>query len=221
MSFKSALKATVKESGLTHKELAYKSGVNQKSIENWLSTKSSVPNSSDLYKICKVLKIPMDSLFEDLPAHKVQGKNIVPYALKGDDFVEINYYNIKASAGNGLDVENYSCTTVIPILKSFIHPYNPKTVKMLEITGDSMAESHLITGDLVFFVPTENPSDGIFVIGMEDKLFVKRLEIDVMGKELRIISDNKRYEPKIVRGEEMNRVRIIGKVIGWIHRHPY
>ena len=70
-------------------------------------------------------------------------------------------------------------------------------------------------------MPSDNPSDGLYVIGIEDKLFVKRLEIDVLGHEIRIISENEKYPPKVVKGEDMNRLRIIGKVIGWITRHPY
>jgi len=111
---------------------------------------------------------------------------------------------------------------VIPVPNHFLGQHNPKKVRMLEVTGDFMSKIHLNSGDLVFFIDDDSQSDGcLYVIGIDDKLFVKKLEFDVLQHEIRIISENDRYETKIEKGEDMNRLRITGKVIAWITRHPY
>ena len=154
---------------------------------------------------------------------QVQGKKIIPFSpTKNDNIVYVPFYeDVKASAGSGAEVEDYSNAAVVPILRSFIGPYNPSTVKTLEITGDSMINIHLFSGDIVFFVPVNDPSDGLYVIGIDDRLYVKHLEFDILGQEIRIISENDRYKMQVLQGDNMNRLRVVGKVIGWITRHPY
>jgi Predicted transcriptional regulator len=73
----------------------------------------------------------------------------------------------------------------------------------------------------VFFVPIDDPGDGVYVLSINNKLLVKRVEFDPLGQEIRIISENDRYEPRVLKGESMSDVKIEGKVIGWLHRHPY
>lgn len=141
----------------------------------------------------------------------------------GDDRVFVDFYSgQQAGAGPAKDVEVYQPVTPVTILRRFINPWRPEQVKALEAKGDSMTKIGLFDRDIVLFVPDEREGDGVFVISIENRMQVKRLEFDLLGKTLRIISENDRYEPKILaRDEEINRVRIEGKVIGWLHRHPY
>jgi phage repressor protein C with HTH and peptisase S24 domain len=36
-----------------------------------------------------------------------------------------------------------------------------------------------------------------------------------LGHEIRILSENDRYPPKVVKGVDMELLHIVGKVIGW------
>ncbi|MGD1818937.1 MAG: S24 family peptidase [Pleomorphochaeta sp.] len=79
-------------------------------------------------------------------------------------------------------------------------------------------EEQLFDGDLVVFVSNLIEGDGIYVISVDGELLVKRLEFDHFDKKLIIKSENPRYEVKVVDPE---RAQILGKVVGWLHHHPY
>jgi transcriptional regulator with XRE-family HTH domain len=140
-----------------------------------------------------------------------------------DDKVYVDFYTGQsAGAGPAQDVEVYQPVTPKEILRKFINPWRPDQVRALEVRGDSMTKIGLFDRDIVLFVPSEREGDGVFVISIESRMQVKRLEFDLLGKTMRIISENDRYEPRILTSEdEIARVRIEGKVVGWLHRHPY
>jgi phage repressor protein C with HTH and peptisase S24 domain len=56
----------------------------------------------------------------------------------------------------------------------------------------------------------------IFVFLQEDHLRVKRLSR--VGKEIVATSDNRKYSPEILRGPDLKRLKIIGRVIWWDNR---
>jgi len=142
---------------------------------------------------------------------------------KGDDLVYVDFYAGQAiGAGPAQEVEVYQPVTPQAILRRFITPWRPDQVKALEARGDSMTKIGLFDRDIVLFVPSEREGDGVFVISIENRMQVKRLEFDLLGKTLRIISENDRYEPRVLTSEdEIGMVKIEGKVVGWLHRHPY
>jgi hypothetical protein len=141
----------------------------------------------------------------------------------GDELVYVDFYGgMQAGAGPGQEVELYQPVTPQAILRRFINPWRPDQVKALEVRGDSMTKIGLFDRDIVLFVPSEREGDGVFVISIENRMQVKRLEFDLLGKTLRIISENDRYEPRVLSDQaDIDRVRIEGKVVGWLHRHPY
>jgi phage repressor protein C with HTH and peptisase S24 domain len=53
---------------------------------------------------------------------------------------------------------------------------------------------------------------GIYALGLEDTIMVKQL--DRRPDELVILSANSKYSPIILRGDELETVRIIGRVVG-------
>ncbi len=81
-----------------------------------------------------------------------------------------------------------------------------------------MTGVQLFDGDIAFFVKCDMDGDGIYAISVDGEIFVKRVEYDPFNRKLVIRSENERYEPKIV---DPDRVILLGKVIGWLHRHPY
>ena len=127
-----------------------------------------------------------------------------------------------AGAGPGREVEEYQESTPLKIMRRFLLPWRPEQVRALEVRGDSMTKVGLFDRDIVLFVPEEKEGDGVFVISIENRMQVKRLEFDILGKTLRIISENDRYQPRVLTEQaEIERVIIEGKVVGWLHKHPY
>jgi phage repressor protein C with HTH and peptisase S24 domain len=92
----------------------------------------------------------------------------------------------------------------------------PKDMVLMDIIGNSM-EPALKDGDTVLIDQSQKAvlAGAIYAVGFADTIVVKRLE--KQPKELVLISENERYPMMRFRDEEMNSIRIIGKVI-WICR---
>jgi SOS-response transcriptional repressor LexA len=160
----------------------------------------------------------------ELPdAVQLRGRHTIPMALSegNPDVVMVPFYNSRVSAGPGRDIAVHQEFRPIPVITSFLSPYNPATVRALKVKGDSMTKIGLFDEDVVFFVPIDDPGDGVYVLSINEKLLVKRVEFDPFGSEIRIISENERYQPRVLKGDDMAAVKIEGKVIGWLHKHPY
>lgn len=93
---------------------------------------------------------------------------------------------------------------------------SPKHMVLMDICGNSM-EPELKNGDTVLVDQSKNEilAGAIYAIGIDDAVMVKRIE--KLPDKLVLISENEHYAPTYLQGEEINRVRILGKVI-WICR---
>ena len=87
---------------------------------------------------------------------------------------------------------------------------------LMDIFGNSM-EPELKAGDTVLIDESQKDilAGAFFAVGVDDTIMVKRLEKH--PNKLVLISANKDYAPIYLKGEEINTVRIIGKVI-WVCR---
>ncbi len=93
---------------------------------------------------------------------------------------------------------------------------SPKNMVLMDIFGNSM-EPELKDGDTVLIDQAQKAvlAGAIYAVGIDDTVMVKRLEKHPNKLVLR--SDNRDYTPLFLQGEEIDTVRIIGKVI-WICR---
>ncbi|MCD4722588.1 MAG: helix-turn-helix domain-containing protein [Desulfobacula sp.] len=82
----------------------------------------------------------------------------------------------------------------------------------MEVFGQSM-EPMIKEGDTVLIDQSQNNilAGAIYAVGVEDTILIKRLEKH--PNKLVLCSDNRDYEPIYLLKEEMEKVRIIGKVI--------
>ena len=126
----------------------------------------------------------------------------------------------KVSAGPGEEwlPINFRENERLPIIERFIRPYKKELVFSAEVRGDSMTGIQLFDGDMVVAVRGYTDGEGIFVLTIDDEVYVKRLQWNPASKKIVVKSENERYEPFEI---EPDRITILGKVIGWLHRHPY
>jgi len=92
----------------------------------------------------------------------------------------------------------------------------PKDMVLMDIFGNSM-EPELKDGDTVLIDQSQKAvlAGAIYAVGLADTIVVKRLE--KRPNKLVLLSENRTYPMISFEGEEMNSVRIIGKVI-WVCR---
>ena len=126
----------------------------------------------------------------------------------------------KVSAGSGEEwlPINFRDDERLPVIERFIRPYKRELIFAAEVRGDSMTGIQLFDGDMVIAVKGYTEGEGIFVLTIDDEVYVKRLQWNPVTKKISVMSENDRYAPFEV---EPERITILGKVIGWLHRHPY
>lgn len=87
---------------------------------------------------------------------------------------------------------------------------------LMDVFGNSMAPE-IKDGDTVLIDQSQTDifAGTVYAVGVEDTIMIKRIEKH--PRKLVLLSDNKEYAPIFLSDEEMDRVRIIGKVL-WICR---
>ena len=87
---------------------------------------------------------------------------------------------------------------------------------LLDIVGNSM-EPELKDGDTVLIDESQESiiAGAVYAVGIEDTVMVKRIEKH--PNKLVLLSENRNYSPIYLQDDEIDKVRIIGKVI-WVCR---
>lgn len=122
----------------------------------------------------------------------------------------------EASCGNG-KYELSGVKELISIPKCFIRAYSSaKTYSVINASGESMFPT-IQNRDLLIVEHTNDMNindNDIYVFCYEDQVYVKRLVKNI--DELIIKSDNQdpSYSTKILKKEDMNKVYIIGRIVG-------
>jgi phage repressor protein C with HTH and peptisase S24 domain len=146
---------------------------------------------------------------------KGQGRIYLSYFASG--FIRVPRLKARLSAGGGSYVVDSEIEDYYLFHKDWLEKKgNPNKMILMDIFGDSM-EPNLRDGDTVLLDrgQTEILSSAIYAVGIDDVIMVKRIE--KLPSRLVLRSDNKGYSPFYLQGDEMNSVRIIGRVI-WICR---
>lgn len=83
---------------------------------------------------------------------------------------------------------------------------------LMDVFGNSM-EPEIKEGDTVLVDQQQQAviAGGIYAVGVEDTVMVKRIE--KRPSALVLLSDNTDYSPVVLQGDELDTVRIIGKVV--------
>ena len=129
--------------------------------------------------------------------------------------------DVTANLGDGYENREYPLTVRVHYfpVEQIRHDIGaePENVRVIRVDGDSMAPT-LETGDRIMVdITRRRPSPpGLFVVHDGMGLIVKRLEFILNSDppSVRIVSDNNRYEPRVLTVAEAH---IMGRVI-WVAR---
>jgi phage repressor protein C with HTH and peptisase S24 domain len=135
---------------------------------------------------------------------------------KYNDFVFIPQMVGRIAAGGGLSPDNRVDMRVAFRTDWIRRKGDPGKMSLIKVLGDSM-EDTLLSGDLVLVDHGRDyldPQGGIYALALNDDIVIKRLERVPGTDRVRIMSDNKRYEPLELPAVQ---VKINGKVI-WFGR---
>ena len=143
----------------------------------------------------------------------------IPQNLNFEDITFIPHVDLKVSAGYGSISDEINMTKdYMAFLKEWIFKnvhVSAESLVLFTVNGDSMDSptSQIKDGGLVLVDKsiTEFKNDGVYVIALDDALYVKRLQI-LPGRRLKVKSDNLNYDPFEVALDTDN-FHIVGKVI--------
>lgn len=134
----------------------------------------------------------------------------------GEGYVALPRYDVRAAAGAGEIVQAEEVVDWIHFQRDWLRRtlgVNPRMLVIIEAVGDSMFPT-ISSGDLLLVDVSEPKLRGeaLYVIANDDALMVKRVIMPGDGR-LVLASDNERYGKLEIARDEMERVRIVGRVV--------
>lgn len=82
--------------------------------------------------------------------------------------------------------------------------------------GDSMIEARIFDGDLIFVKKQDIVDNGeIAVVLIDDEVTLKKVLYEPEKGRLMLLPANKNYLPLIYEGEDLNKIRILGKAVAF------
>lgn len=180
--------------GLSQEKLGEAVGVTKSTISQWELGKVD-PKRSNIKKLSEVFSV--------MP-------NVLEESQDDDDIKKIPFYkNVYASAGNGhtCDDEQFELVPVANLPKS-----NHKHLFCIQATGDSMEPVLRHGSKIIIDTSQQTIIDGkMYVFCVGEAVRVKLFSHEKDG--LKISSYNKDYPDEFYAAEELNALRIIGKVV--------
>lgn len=191
--------------GMSQKELAVKVGVSEPTVSVWRSPSSTkMPESFTIDKICQVLDItPSDLLYEN---------EITVLNVPDSPAPEYLNYQIPIFESVAAGFRAYTPSEIIDYA---ILPFKTKSeadeTLCIRVSGDSMSPK-IEDGDLIqVHKQTSVDSGDIAVVLLDgDNGLVKKVEYT--EDSITLISLNLNYPPIVLKGREILRVSVVGKV---------
>lgn len=198
------LQEVLKVLELTQSQLAEKAGTYQSYISDIIKGRNNNPSAKFLSLLAH-LGISCDWLLKD------EGS-----ILRSSDVVGIPLYDIQASAGRGSIADffdNPDIITWLNIRDDIVQRYGSREIGAVKIYGDSMEPTYH-TGDAAVFARDLIDGDGVYLIGLDNDLFIKRLQFFPERNQVIMKSDNPLYEPRVIDAAACQvYFKIIGRVV--------
>jgi phage repressor protein C with HTH and peptisase S24 domain len=224
---------------LTRKELSASIEVSSKTMDNWVA-RNIIPSGDKCYSIAQALTTTVEFLFsgnefplahedsfKDSPIvseapvfYAGQGKTLPSLIEEPTILVPIAPQRISARPGEDFSTSPGENIGHVRILERMARGLDPERLVAAIVKGDSMTGVQIFSGDVIIFAREYIDENGIYVISLYGELKVKRLEFRTGEQMIFIHSENTRYSTEEIPMTNENLV-ILGKVVGWVHCHPY
>ena len=140
--------------------------------------------------------------------------------IDGFDCVRIRRMDLSVSAGSGVvPVEGEDAAPVaLPVSWLRAQRINSDLAVLVQVKGDSMAPTIPDQAFvLLHLIEKSVQMAGIYAFSRDGDVFVKRIVPSQIGKDgrpaaLLVVSDNPAFPPLALTGQEMNSIRLIGRV---------
>lgn len=132
-------------------------------------------------------------------------------------FAAVPKVRARLSAGGGSFEAGGEVEQFYPFRQDWLRAKGqPTRMVLMDVVGNSM-EPEIRHGDMVLIDQGQTAvvAHGVYAVGLEDTVLVKRVE--KRPGQLVLLSDNRDYAPIVLAGDELDALRIIGRVL-WVGR---
>jgi phage repressor protein C with HTH and peptisase S24 domain len=194
--------------------LAQKTAIPRRTLDSYLAG-SSEPKWSNL----KAIGLAASVDFNWLVTGTGNTDSDIPESEDlADEYAYIPGYSIQVSAGNGRLAGNEAVTRKLAFRQKWLkyRGLSEKNLVIVFAKGDSMEPTISDNNSIMVDRSDCDPQDGrMYVIRVDGHLLVKRTQI-IPGHGVKLISDNKDYEPMLVKLDgSASDIEVIGRVV-WI-----
>ena len=197
---------------------AEKIGTNYTTLNRWKSDEAE-PSLSTLVKIAEVAGVSLDWLMKGVgEPQSTQQTTEQPQPDIDDDYIYVPAYDVEVSAGHGSTCfADTAPTRHLAFRKRWVtaRGLQADALAALFTKGDSMIPTIPDGAAVIIDRRRTQALDGkVYVIRIDERHYVKRVQW-LIGGGLRLISDNKLYDPLDITKDDMNasNVQICGQVI--------
>ena len=194
-----------RENHITQQEFAHEVGVRPQTVSDWKHGRSN-----SYFKYLPQISIALGVSIDYITGADVDDDEPIKSTvdlLKPDNVYDIPIYD-SVSAGFGAYAEN--CVTGYMAMY-FPTPDEANETLFVSVRGDSMFP-RISDGDLIQVHKQDYADNGNVVVMLIDgtEAVVKRYFCDAERGEVRLESYNPSYPPRVFRGREIERLRILG-----------
>ena len=172
-------------------------------------SKSSVTHIENGRDIPRAMVVTLAEILDTTPAYLMGWEDDKPNAAP---LAENKIYQIPVFSSVSAGFGAYACSDIVTYMPLFIeHEADVPDMLCIKVTGDSMFPK-IEDGDIIIVRKQDSVDSGSIAVVLVDNEegFVKKVVYDQETIELHSI--NPEYAPKIFKGEEVLRVRVVGLV---------
>jgi transcriptional regulator with XRE-family HTH domain len=220
--------------GLTQEKLAHALEMNQSSVSHYLNGVNPL-NASVAAAFASILQVEVGEFSERLaqemqkiasavgPA-QAKESNVIAIDFSGrpasDGYITIPKFAVTASMGSGItppqgqiDIIRDMTVHMDWLARRGVTYSKVDNLAIITGDGDSMEGTFSDGASLMVDMGIkEIRTDAIYVFTLDGDLYIKRLQ-RIAGKSLSMISDNPRYKPVELSGEQLERLHVHARVL--------
>ena len=212
------LKKALADSGASQRELAKAVGRTPAAVNFWVTGRTKTMSADDAKKAGEFLRVSPIWLATGDGQERQTVEALCPGEPVPDGFVEIPELDVRATAGDhdGGDQtlsEEVLGKIIRPLAWFQAHGLNPSMCRYMTVHGESM-EPLLWEGDEIMINCAPQPilNGKIYVFLLDGMPRVKRL-FKLINGTLLIKSENPDFPEERLEGEDINRFKLVGRVV--------
>ena len=198
--FKSRLASVMAEKNIKAAELSRRTGISKPRLSQYKNG-VYVPKADAICAIAKVLGVSEAYLLgtSDDPSHFLDdGARFKALPVIGE--ISCGYPVFANEEDDGVVITDYDTDADF----------------CLYAKGDSMKDARICNGDVVFIKKTDMVNNGeIAAVIINDEATLKRVYYYPESQKLMLLPENTNYEPLVFTGDELEKIRIIGKAVAF------